>query len=70
MGKSKEGGGCAWRGAELRGYRISSLGEKNRKERKEREKKNEGRKERKEERKERERRRKEEEGNRSSVVQC
>ena len=43
--------------------------EQKRKERKEREKRKEGRKERKEERKERGRRRREEEGNRTSVMQ-
>ena len=34
VGKTKEGGGCAWKEAKLRGCWISSLGEKNKKEKK------------------------------------
>ena len=57
VGKAKEGGGCAWREAELRGCWISSLGEKNRKEKrgkKERREKKEERKGKKKEKKEEE----------------
>ena len=43
-GKSQRGGGCAWRGAELRGCWISSLGEKNKKEMRERNREKKGRK--------------------------
>ena len=64
MGKAKEGGGCAWRGAKLRGCWISSLGEKNKKEKR-------GNKEIKERKKERKGKKKEkkDEGNRTSVMQ-
>ena len=57
MGKAKEGGGCAWREAKLRGCLISSMGEKNKKEMRGKKE----RKERKEERKGKKKEKKEEE---------
>ena len=70
MGKSKEGGGCAWREVELRGYWISSLGEKNRKEKKRKKERKERKEERKGKKKEKKEEEKEEKRKETELVLC